>query len=103
MHPPTRTTRSSKNPGIVDLPKPRRSPADVAADKAESKKIAAANAKKKRDRAAQVAQLESEIRIAQKEAAHSSGRGQKKRVKKTFSRPDLVEEVSSCKFSLDQL
>ena len=93
MHPPVRTTRSSKNPGVVDLPKPRCSPSDVAADKAESKKIAAANAEKKCERAAQVAQVESEMRIAQKEVAHPSGRGQKKRVKKTFSRPDLVEEV----------
>ena len=102
MHPSVRTTRSNNNPGVVDLPKPRRLPSDVAADKAESKKIAAANARKKRERMAQVAQVESEIRVAQKEAAHPSGRGQKKRVKKTFSRPDLVEEVSSSQFSLDR-
>ena len=102
MHPPARTTRSNNNPGVVDLPKPRRSSSDVAADKAESKKIAVANAKKKRERVAQVAQVENEIRIAQKEAAHPSGRGQKKRVKKTFSRPDLVEEVSLSQFSLNR-
>ena len=100
MHPPVRTTRSSKNPGVVDLPKPRHSPSDVAADKAESRKITAANAKKKHERAAQVAQVESKIRIAQKEVAHPSGQGQKKRVKKTFSHPNLVKGVSPSQFSL---
>ena len=91
MYPPARSTRSNNNPGVVDLPKSRRSPTDVAADKAESKKIAAANAKKVRERAAQVAWVENEIRTAQKEAAYASG-SQKKRVKRTFSREDIVED-----------
>ena len=98
MHPPARKTRSTSNPGVVDLPRVRRSPADVAADKAESKRIAEASAKKKRERAAQVARVENEIRAAQKEAAYPSGRGQNKRVKKTFSHRDLVEEVSLFNF-----
>ena len=102
MYPPARSTRSNNNPGVVNLPKSRRSPADVAADKAESKKIAAANAKKMRKQAAQVARVENKIRTAQKEAAYASG-SQKKRVKKTFSREDIVEdsEVSLFQFSLD--
>jgi len=99
MRPPTRTTRSNNNPGAVDLPTPRRSPADVAAEKAKSKKTAAANAKKKHERVAQVARVEEEIRTAQKEAAHSSGQGPKKQVKRTFPREtpasDPAEEVCS--------
>ena len=70
MQPSSRKTRSHTSPGVVDLPKSRRSSADVAADKAESKKIALANAKKMRERAAQVARVENEIRNAQKEAAY---------------------------------
>ena len=104
MYPPVRNTRSSQSPGVIDLPKARRSPADVAADKAEGKRIAAADAKKKRERAAQVARIENEIRTAQKEAAYPSGGGQKKRVKKTFSREEIVEdsEVSQFQFFLDR-
>ena len=102
MHPPACKTRSTNNPGVVDLPKPRRSPADVTADKAEAKRIAAASAKKKLERAAQVAQVENEIRTAQKEAAYPPGRGQNKRFKKSFSRQDLIEdsEVSLFNFFL---
>jgi len=99
MRPPARTTRSNNNPGVVDLPKPRRSSADIAAERSKSKKTIAADAKKKREQAAQVARVEEEIRIAQREAAHSSGQGLKKRAKRTFPREtpasDLAEEVSS--------
>jgi len=99
MHPPVRTTRSSNNPGVIDLPRSRRSSANVAAEKLEGKKTAAANAKKKQERAAQVARVEDEIRMAQKEAVHSLGEGSKKRVKKTFPREtparDSAEEVSA--------
>jgi hypothetical protein len=94
MLPPARNTRSRNNPGVVDLPKPRRSPADVATDKAESKRIAAANAKKVRERAARVARLENEIRTAQREAASPSGGSQKSRVKRTVSRQDSIVEDS---------
>jgi hypothetical protein len=99
MHPrPIRTTRSTNNPGVIDLPKPRRSSADVAAGKLKGKETAAVNAKKKRERVAQVARVEGEIRNAQKEAANFSGRGQKGRVKKTFPREmpmsNPAEEVS---------
>jgi hypothetical protein len=102
MQPSPRKTRSHTSPGVVDLPKSRRSPTDVAADKAESKKIALANAKKMRERAAQVARVENEIRTAQKEAAYPPGGSQKRRVKKTFSRQDIVEdsEVSLFNFFL---
>lgn len=99
MRPPARLTRSNNNPGTVDLPKTRRSPADVSAEKKKSKKTAAANAKKRNERVAQVARVEEEIRVAQNEAAQSSGQGQKKRVKRTFPREtparDPAEEVSS--------
>ena len=98
MQPPIRTTRSTSNPGVVDLPKSRRSSANVAADKLKKKESAAANAKKKRERVAEVARVEGEIRTAQKEATHSLGRGQKGRAKKTFPREtpamDPAEEVS---------
>ena len=102
MYPPARKTRSSNNTGVVDLPKSRRSPADVAADKAEGKRVAAANAKKTRERAAQVARLENEIRTAQQEAAYPSGGSQKRRVKRSFSHQDIVEdsEVSLFQFFL---
>lgn len=99
MRPPARLTRSNNNPGTVDLPKTRRSPADVSAEKKKSKKTAAANAKKRNERVAQVARVEEEIRVAQNEAAQSSGQGQKKQVKRTFPREtparDPAEEVSS--------
>ena len=94
MLPPARNTRSRNNPGVVDLPKPRRSPADVATDKAESKRIATANAKKVREQAAQVARLKNEIRTAQWEAASPSRGSQKSRVKRTFSRQDSIVEDS---------
>lgn len=104
MHLPVRTTWSNCSPGVVDLPKSCRSPADVAADKAEGKKVTAANAKKMRKRAVEVTRVENEIRTAQKEAAHPSGGGQKKRVKKTFSREEVVEdsEVGLIQFFFDR-
>jgi len=71
MRPPARMTRTNNNPGVVDLPKSRRSSADVAAERSKSKKTAAADAKKKREQAAQVARVEEEIRIA-----HTGGKGQ---------------------------
>ena len=100
MRPPARTTRSNNNPGVVDLPKSRRSSADVTAERSKNKKATAADAKKKREQAAQVARVEEEIRIAQREAVHSSGQGSKKQAKRTFPHEtpasgDLAEEVSS--------
>ena len=104
MYPPVRNTRSNQSPGVIDLPKAHRSPAVVAADKAEGKRITATDAKKKHERVAQVARIENEIRTVQKEAAYPSGGGQKKRVKKTFSREEIVEdsEVSQFQFFLDR-
>lgn len=92
-----RKNRTTNNPGIVDLPNPRRSSSEVAAEKAKKKDIAAAKANKKREQEAQVTRVEQEIKIAQKEAK-LPGR-QKGRVKKTFRREtpesDGVQEVSS--------
>ena len=103
MYPPTRNTQLSNNPGLIDLLKPRRSSADVATDKAEAKKTAAAKAKKMHEQAAQVAWVKNEIRSAQKEGAYASG-SQKKQVKRTFSREEIVEdsEVSLFQFSLNR-
>lgn len=93
-----RKNRTTNNPGIVDLPNPRRSSSEVAAEKAKKKDIAAAKANKKREQEARVARVEQEIKTAQKEAK-LPGRGQKGRVKKTFRREtpesDGVQEVSS--------
>ena len=100
MIPETRLTRSTNNPGIVDLPKSRRSSSEVAAEKLKKKQTAAAKAKNKREREAQIARVEREIKIAQNEATQSSG-GRKGRVKRTFPREtpmsdtDVAKEVSS--------
>ena len=95
MQPPSRMTRSTNNPGVVDLPKSRRPSSEVSAEKLKKKETAAANAKKKHEQAAQVARVEREIKAAQKEGTLSSRRVS--RVKKTFSREsaeDRVNEVS---------
>ena len=73
--PETRLTRSTNNPGIVDLPKSRRSSSEVATEKLKKKQTAAAKAKNKREREAQVARVEREIKIVQNEATQSSGLG----------------------------
>jgi hypothetical protein len=97
-----RTTRTTNNPGLIDLPRPRRSPAEVAAEKQKKQKTAAAKASKKQEREAQVARVEQQIKIAQKEGQRSLGRvGSNGQVKKTFlretstSNDDTAKEVSS--------
>ena len=90
MQPPSRTTRSTNNPGAVDLPKARRSPTEVAAEKAKKKETATANAKKKHEQAAHLARVEQEIKTAQKEAVRVRGQ---RRLKKTPSQETPVEEV----------
>ena len=67
MQPPSRTTQSTNNPGMVDLPKAHRSPTEVAAEKVKKKETATANAKKKHEQAAHLARVEQEIKTAQKE------------------------------------
>ena len=98
MIPETRLTRSTNNPGIVDLPKSRRSSSEVATEKLKKKQTAAAKAKNKREREAQVARVEREIKIAQNEATQSSGlRGRKGRVKKTFPREAPMSDADAAK------
>lgn len=82
-----RRNRTTNNPGIVDLPNPRRSASEVTIERLKKQEIAAAKASKKREQEARVVRVEKEIKIAQKEAAQSSGRiGRDGRVKKTFPR-----------------
>jgi len=99
MHPPLRGNRTTNNPGLIDLPNPRRVPAEVAAEKQKKKETADAKARAKSVKLARVARVEKEIRIAQKEAARGSGQVRKQgRVKKVFQREtpaDEVDEVSS--------
>jgi hypothetical protein len=91
MQPPHRKNRSTNNPGLVDLPKVRKTPAEVATEKQKKKDVAATKAKEKEARLAQVARVEREVRIAQQEGGQGSRLvGRKARVKKTFER----EEVS---------
>lgn len=80
----TRRTRTTNNPGIVDLPKSRRSPAEVATEKMKKKEVIAAKAQKRSEKAARVARVEKEMKLAQKEAAQSSR--MRSRVEKTFAR-----------------
>ena len=89
MQPPSRTTRTTNNPGAVDLPKSRKSSSKIIAEKDRKRDAAVANAKKKRERTEQVARVEREIKVAQKEG-RSSGRVSK--VKKTFPRSASFEE-----------
>ena len=96
MQPPPRTTRSTNNPGTVDIPKARRSPTEVAAEKTKKKETAIAKAKKKSEQVAQMARVEQEIKIAQKEAVQARGQG---RVKRTFSRETLVDPVDEVPLS----
>ena len=86
-----RTNRTTNNPGLVDLPNKRRSGSDVAAETSKKKEAAAAKASKRREQEARVADLEREVKTAQREVLRA-------RVKKTFPalQIDEVEEVSSC-------
>ena len=90
MQPPSRTTRSTNNPGAVDLPKACRSPAEAAAEKAKKKETAIANTKKKQEQVARLVRVEQEIKIAQKEPVQTRVQG---RVKKTFSQETPVGRV----------
>ena len=75
MQPPTRTTRSTNNPGAVDVPKACRSSTEVAAEKAKKKETAMGKVKKRNEQAAQMARVEEQIKIAQKEAVWAHGQG----------------------------
>lgn len=92
MQPPPQKSQSMNNPGVVDLPKPRKSPAEVAAEKQKKKETAAASAKKKREQAAEVARVEKEIKVAQSEASELLS--QAKQMKRSFPCPVAVDKVS---------
>jgi hypothetical protein len=93
MQPPARNTRSTANPGLVDRPGPRRSNAVVTQEKAKKQRAAASKAEELRRRAAQVDEVEKEIRKAQaEELVRRRGRG--KVTKKTFPRPSGSTSVS---------
>ena len=99
MHPPTHGTRTTNNPGLVNLPNSCRVPAKVAAEKQKKKQTTEAKATAKTAKLVWVARVKKEIRIAQKEATQGSQQvGKQGRVKKVFQREtpaDEVDEVSS--------
>src|ERR1700679_2127444 len=92
MQRPARLTRSKVGPGLIDRPTPRRSSAVVAQEKAEKQKAADSRAEESQHRAAQVSEVEREVRKAQAEA-HAVGDGGKI-TKKKFSRPSQDAIVS---------
>jgi hypothetical protein len=93
MQPPARTTRSTANPGLVDHPGSRRSNAIVTQEKVKKQRAAASRAEELHHRAAQVEEVEKEIRKAQaEELVRWGGRG--KVTKKTFPCPSGSASVS---------
>ena len=92
MRPPPRETRTTNAPGLVDLPKPRKSTADVTAEKKKKEEAAVAKAKVKDAKVARVARVEKEIRVAQREAMQMQGQVGRGRTKKTFERENPAKE-----------
>jgi len=92
MRPPSRKNRTTNNPGLIDLPQTRRSSADLVAERQKKKEIADAKAKVKNAKLEQVARVEKEIKVAQKEAGQVGNRG---RVKKTFERETPAKEANT--------
>lgn len=68
MQPPIRITRSKASPGLIDRPNTRRPSTIVAQEKAKRQKVATSKAEELRRRAAQVSDVEREVRKAQAEA-----------------------------------
>jgi hypothetical protein len=93
MSRPIRSTRSKVSPGLIDRPAPRRPTTVVAAEKAKKKQAAASKAEEQRHRAAQVAEVEDEIRRAQVEAQSVGQRARVRVTKKTFERPANEKRV----------
>jgi hypothetical protein len=97
MRPTPRSTRSEASPGVVDLPRSKRSSAVVAQEKSKKQEAARLKAEEARRRAAEVAKVEREVRKAQAEAqvdaraepqaVKKGARGKGKMVRKTFARP----------------
>ena len=94
MHPPTRTTRSKANPGLVDRPGSRRPSTVVAQEKAKKQQVAASKAEELRLRTARVKEVEREVRKAQAEAQSARQGGGGKVIKKAFPRPSGDTNVS---------
>jgi len=94
MSRPIRSTRLKTSPGLVDRPAPRRSTAVVAEVKATKKQAAASKAEEQRCRAAQVAEIEKEVRRAQAEVQLVGQRGRGQVIKKTFRHPNGDANVS---------
>ena len=95
MQPPVRTTRTKANPGLVDRPSSRLSNAVVTQEKAKKQQAAITKAEELRRRAAQVGEIEREIRAAQAETQPVGQGGRGKTVKKSFRRPGGNANVSS--------
>ena len=87
MQPPARTTRSKASPGLVDRPSSRRPSAVVAKEKTKKQQAATLKVEELRHRAAQVGEVEKEIRRAQAEVQPVRQGGGGKATKKTFRRP----------------
>jgi len=82
MQRPIRSTRSKASPGLIDRPTSRRPTTVVAKEKATKKQAAASKADEQHRHAAQVAEIEKEIKQAQAEAQPVGQRGGGKVVKK---------------------
>ena len=89
MIPPDRN-RTTSTPGVVDLPAPRRTTAEVTLER--KKKAAAANARveAKRLAEAQVAEVESRAVVAQKKGSGVNGLGPKRSHKRPASNASLL-------------
>jgi len=96
MQRPIRSTRSKASPGLIDRPTSRRPTTVVAKEKATKKQAVASKADEQHRRAAQVAEIEKEIKQAQAEAQPVGQRGRGKVVKKTFRRPNSDVNVGPC-------
>ena len=95
MQPPIRTTRSNPNPGLIDRPNARRPSAVVTKEKAKKQQAVTSKAEELHQRAAQVSELEREVRKAQAEVQPVRRGGRAKVVtKKTFPRPGGDTNVS---------
>ena len=90
MMPPPRLTRTTNNPGLIDLPKPKKPHSEVTTQKLKKKETAAAKAKVKEARVARVASVEQQVRIAQREVAGQVGR--RPQVKKAILRERPADE-----------
>ena len=89
---PANRVRTTTTPGIVDLPRPRRSSKEVALEKKKKIDAVAAKAEAKRLAAAQVAEVESRATTGQNKGAGTNRLGPKQQKKRPVT--SVSREVS---------